>query len=28
VDRIPEMVAFAEKVDITPAAKWLRKNWS
>ena len=28
VDRIPEMVAFAEKVDIAPAAKWLRKNWS
>ena len=28
VDRIPEMVEFAGKVDITPAAKWLRKNWS
>ncbi len=28
VDRIPEMVAFAEKVDITAAAKWLRQNWS
>jgi hypothetical protein len=28
VDRIAEMVAFAAKVDITPAAKWLRKNWS
>lgn len=27
VDRIPEMVAFAEKVDITPAAKWLRRHW-
>lgn len=28
VDRIAEMVAFAEKVDIAPAAKWLRRNWS
>jgi len=28
VDRIPEMVAFAEKVDIGPAAKWLRRHWS
>ena len=28
VDRIAEMVAFAEKVDIAPAAKWLRRNWT
>ena len=28
VDRIAEMVSFAEKVDIAPAAKWLRRNWS
>ena len=28
VDRIPAMVEFAGKVDITRAAKWLRKNWS
>lgn len=28
VDRIPEMVAFAHKVDIAPAARWLRKYWS
>jgi len=28
VDRIPEIVAFAEQIDITAAAKWLRKNWS
>jgi patatin-like phospholipase/acyl hydrolase len=28
VDRIPEMVAFAGKVDIAPAAKWLRRYWS
>ena len=27
VDRIAEMVAYAEKVDIAPAAKWLRRNW-
>lgn len=27
VDRVPEMVAFAGKVDIAPAAKWLRRNW-
>lgn len=27
VDRIPEMVAFAEKVDLAPAAKWLRRHW-
>jgi hypothetical protein len=27
LDRIPEMVAFAEKVDIAPAAKWLRRHW-
>lgn len=27
VDRIPEMVAFAQKVDIAPAAQWLRRNW-
>ncbi len=28
VDRIPEMVAFAGKVDLTPAANWLRRYWS
>jgi len=28
VDRIPEMVAFAQNVDIAPAAKWLRSYWS
>jgi hypothetical protein len=28
VDRIAEMVAFAEKVDIAPAAKWLRRYWT
>jgi patatin-like phospholipase/acyl hydrolase len=28
VDRIPEMVAYAEKVDIAPAAQWLRRYWS
>lgn len=28
VDRILEMVAFAEKVDITPAVKWLRRHWT
>lgn len=28
VDRIAEMVDFAEQVDIAPAAKWLRRNWS
>jgi len=28
VDRIAEMVAFAEMVDIAPAAKWLRRNWT
>jgi patatin-like phospholipase/acyl hydrolase len=28
VDRIPEMVEFAEKVDIAPAAKWLRRHWA
>lgn len=27
VERIPEMVAFAEKVDIAPAVKWLRRHW-
>lgn len=27
VERIPEMVEFAEKVDITPAVKWLRRHW-
>jgi hypothetical protein len=28
VDRVQEMVAFAERVDIAPAAKWLRAHWS
>ena len=27
VDRIPEMVAFAQAVDLAPAAAWLRKHW-
>jgi len=27
VGRIPELVAFAGKVDIAPAARWLRRNW-
>jgi hypothetical protein len=27
VDRIPDLVAFAERVDIGPAAAWLRRNW-
>ena len=27
IERIPEMVAFAERVDIAPAAAWLRRNW-
>lgn len=27
VDRIPEMVAFAQAVDLAPAAGWLRKHW-
>lgn len=27
IDRIPELVAFAERVDIGPAAAWLRRNW-
>jgi uncharacterized protein len=27
VERIPEMVAFAERIDIAPAARWLRKHW-
>ena len=27
IDRIPELVAFAERVDIEPAAAWLRRNW-
>lgn len=28
VERIPEMVAFAENVDLAPAAKWLRRYWN
>jgi predicted acylesterase/phospholipase RssA len=27
VGRIAEMVAFAQAVDLAPAAKWLRRNW-
>lgn len=27
IDRIPELVAFAERVDIGPAAAWLRRHW-
>jgi hypothetical protein len=27
VERIPELVAFAEQVDIAPAARWLRRHW-
>ncbi|MDH4094802.1 MAG: patatin-like phospholipase family protein [Betaproteobacteria bacterium] len=27
VDRIAEMVAFAERVDIAPTAQWLRRHW-
>jgi patatin-like phospholipase/acyl hydrolase len=27
IDRIPELVAFAAKVDIAPAAAWLRRHW-
>lgn len=28
VDRIAEMVAFANQVDLAPAAKWLRRYWN
>jgi hypothetical protein len=27
IERIPELVAFAERVDIAPAAAWLRRHW-
>jgi hypothetical protein len=27
VDRIPYMIDFAEHVDITPVADWLRAHW-
>jgi patatin-like phospholipase/acyl hydrolase len=27
IERIPELVAFAERVDLRPAAAWLRRHW-